>query len=363
MEIRDIFLQLTQKTYPRGTEYQLKEFLPSDAQVDDMGNFTVEIGSGNTHAFTSHLDTYGGGQKDIIHVFDGDLVKTDGNSILGADDKAGVSIMLWLIDLRFPGIYYFFVGEESGCVGSKWASRKHEGLQIPGLNKIISLDRRGYNSVITHQTGKRTASDEFSYSLATEINKHGLNYTLDSRGFSTDSLQFSHIYPECCNLSVGYENEHTHREFQNLKHLEKLAYSLSSVDYSKLKVSRDPRTKEYRSPVNYLNSPKKDEIVFDKTWTQHNEPVERKFWDRDFSFYSTITSDPYTKQVTGAKLSAYRIEHERGLISNLLERIDYRYDSISWDGVDLLLKINNYRTRTLNRSKLSEFLPQLNFWC
>ena len=49
----------------------------------------------------------------IKHVFDGDFIKTDGETNLGADDKAGVAIMMNLISEN-PHFIIF----ESGCIGS-----------------------------------------------------------------------------------------------------------------------------------------------------------------------------------------------------------------------------------------------------
>ena len=39
-------------------------------------------------------------------------------TILGADDKAGMVILLYMIEKKIPGLYYFFIGEEVGCIGS-----------------------------------------------------------------------------------------------------------------------------------------------------------------------------------------------------------------------------------------------------
>ena len=46
---------------------------------------------------------------------------------------------------------------------------------------MISFDRRGTGSVITHQTATRTCSDGFASTLANELNKLGLSYKKDER--------------------------------------------------------------------------------------------------------------------------------------------------------------------------------------
>lgn len=75
--------------------------------------------------FTSHMDTVVPGKKVKPIVEDG-YVKTDGTTILGADDKAGLAAMFEMIRLLKErniahGLIQFIitVGEESGLVGAK----------------------------------------------------------------------------------------------------------------------------------------------------------------------------------------------------------------------------------------------------
>ena len=109
MNIKDTFLALTSKTYPYGFEDELVSFLPKGYFQDRHGNYFYKIGESRT-AFTSHLDTACKDQVNIVHKFDGNIIKTDGKSILGADDKAGVTILLYMIEKNVPGLYCFFFG-------------------------------------------------------------------------------------------------------------------------------------------------------------------------------------------------------------------------------------------------------------
>jgi di/tripeptidase len=43
------------------------------------------------------------------------MISTDGTTTLGADDKAGVSVLIWNITYLD---YTIFIGEEVGCIGS-----------------------------------------------------------------------------------------------------------------------------------------------------------------------------------------------------------------------------------------------------
>jgi len=248
MNIKDTFLALTSKTYPYGFEDELISFLPKGYFTDIHGNFYYKIGESRT-AFASHLDTACKDQVDVVHKFDGKLIKTDGKSILGADDKAGVTILLYMIEKNVPGLYCFFFGEEVGCIGSGLASRDN---MFKSYDRMISFDRRGTGSVITFQSSKRCCSEEFGKKLSTQLNQYGMSMSTDDTGVYTDSAEFTGVIPECTNISVGYYKEHTHEENQDISHLIKLCNAAIRVDWESLPVVRDPKITEWK-PYKYNN--------------------------------------------------------------------------------------------------------------
>ncbi|KMK76035.1 M20/M25/M40 family metallo-hydrolase [Alkalihalobacillus pseudalcaliphilus] len=80
--------------------------------------------------FTSHMDTVVPG-KGVKPSIEGDYVVTDGTTILGADDKAGLAVMIEAIHfLKEQGLnhgdiqFIITVGEESGLVGAKQLQRE-----------------------------------------------------------------------------------------------------------------------------------------------------------------------------------------------------------------------------------------------
>ncbi len=256
--ILETFLRLTNRTYPYGTEDELVQSMidqgifPKELQKDVNGNYFLKIGESRT-IFASHLDTACKDATSVTHVFDGKFIKTDGKTILGADDKAGVTILLHLIKNKIPGLYYFFIGEEVGCIGSGLAAKygKFKGE----YDRIISFDRRDTGSIITYQSSARCCSDIFADSLAKQLNKSvGMSYTKDEGGVYTDSAEFTHLIPECTNVSVGYYKEHTTNESQDIVHLEKLGNACLKVDWENLPVKRDPSKTEYRTYNNYYNN-------------------------------------------------------------------------------------------------------------
>lgn len=245
--IKKNFLKLTKKTYPYGAEPDLKDegLLLDFLQEDQFGNYYHKIGESRT-IFASHLDTVGSIQEDVVHVIDEkQVVRTDGHTILGADCKAGVVLMYWMIKHKIPGLYYFFIGEEVGCQGSGYVATSLRSEIEGNYDRIISFDRKDVNSIITFQSGYRTCSEEFSKALSKQLNKtNGFKYKSDNTGSYTDSAEFTSIVPECTNLSVGYYAQHTNSERQDLIHLTKLADSLLTVDWESLPSVRDTKKKE-----------------------------------------------------------------------------------------------------------------------
>jgi len=253
--IFNAFVKLTSMTCPYGYEDQLvkemttRGLFPKEMSRDVHGNYFVLVGESRT-IFASHLDTVSKSRTNVKHVFEGDMIKTDGTTTLGADDKAGVAIMLWMIKNEIPGMYYFFMGEEVGCIGSGKAASSV--LEFKGrYDRIISFDRRGTGSVITHQSWSRCCSDSFGEALASELNKSGMSYKKDDGGVYTDSAEFVDIIPECTNISVGYYKEHTFDESQDINHLCLLADVCCLVDWESLPTERNPKIYEAKS---YSNS-------------------------------------------------------------------------------------------------------------
>lgn len=258
IDIKNTFLKLTSRRYPHGTEDLamdiVKEILPNiNFEQDEFGNYYYLLpksdGEYSDSMFTSHLDTINSGpyyisktiwsaeEKKMIpnpnysdsdddmsikHIFEDDFIKTDGNTNLGADDKAGTTILINMISENVPGLYYFFVGEESGCIGSSALAKVWDKANFPLINRCISFDRRGYDSIITAQGGV-SASDGFAKELSDRLNEYGFWYKPDPTGVYTDSAEFTYVIPECTNISVGYFSEHTKSEKQDIEFLTYLA--------------------------------------------------------------------------------------------------------------------------------------------
>lgn len=322
MRVKSKFLKLTSETYPHGYEQPLVKFLPNGYQKDEVGNYFVEVGNNFSTMFTCHLDTASQDKSKVKHVFDGNFIKTDGKTILGADDKAGMVVLLYMIENQVPGLYYFFLGEERGCVGS---SAIVKSFNHPHIKKCVSFDRRGTTSIITRQIAGVCCSDDFAIDLSTKLNLagHGLNLSPDPTGMITDSMVFMDLIPECTNISVGYYDEHKNTEKQDINYLARLCKSVVKIDWESLVVKRDPEKDSYY----YYKAPDK--------------PKKE------------------VKEVSTFSGSDLDLSLEAELIESALKRMGYTCDHVWWDGFQCYVDDNGYREYIGNRAQLSDFVPSL----
>jgi len=252
MNFAKTFLDLTQYTIPFGHESELEPLLPKDYKKDSIGNYYYEIGNSKT-LFTAHLDTATDAREKINHIIDGTIIKTDGTTILGGDNKAGCCILFYMISKKVPGTYFFFLGEESAVHqnlphGSLLAIEKNPEY-FKKFKRVISFDRKEMGQMITRQLGYNCCSSEFAKSLISEFSKHNIDYKEDRTGYYTDSAFFGNLISEITNLSAGVWNEHTTNEYVNIKYVEAVAMAAAKVKWELLPTVRevdnfqtDPRT-------------------------------------------------------------------------------------------------------------------------
>jgi hypothetical protein len=346
MNIKQKFLQLTGKTYPHGTESGLLNQLPKGYKEDGHGNFYIEVGSNSTTMFTCHLDTADRKQEKVKHVIDGNIIKTNGETILGADDKAGMTVLLYMIEKNVPGLYYFFVGEERGCVGSSKLSKNWENTEFSNLiTKCVSFDRRGTDSVITEQFYGVCCSDEFALELSKRLNAQDINfkYMPDPTGIYTDSAQFTSLIPECTNISVGYYNEHTSSERQDILHLERLCEAVCKIDWETLPIGVKESTYDY------------DDYDFDYPDFNSNSDLEWSY--ENYSYFSTESG-------TSSKMfiAKTQIDSEKEIISNWIKIQGFcpGFKSVVWNGNSLYIESESGQYDYLGeRIELCDMIPEL----
>ena len=228
-----------------------------DRYINTIPN-TWKDAAGNTHLdlrvdktnrtlFVAHTDTVhknDGRQQPVVnaHMMTCNLTDTQA-TCLGADDGAGVMVLLHLIKNNVPAYYIFTRGEERGGIGAAFLVKTYPHL-LAQFGRAIAFDRRGTSSVISHQGWGRCCSDAFAETLSDKLSTDTLMYAPDSGGVYTDTAEFVDIIPECTNVSVGYLHEHTTKESLDLQHLFDLMEQAVRIDWDALPCERDPSVKE-----------------------------------------------------------------------------------------------------------------------
>jgi len=220
---------------------------PTGASADEFGNYWLDVltpnGEHSPVMWSCHTDTVHSKPIRAALAFDGrylSLHKNSKASCLGADCGTGVWIMLEMIKAAVPGLYIFHRAEEVGCQGSRWI-RDHAATGLDGIKFAIAFDRKGTDSIITHQSSGRTCSDAFAMSLMSFLP----GYSPDPTGIYTDTDTYADLIPECTNLSVGYEMAHSSAERQDVAHAVWLLEQVKQIDQSALVSKRDPTVVEY----------------------------------------------------------------------------------------------------------------------
>ena len=219
---------------------------PYFGKPDLYGNYIKVIpnkdGSAPNLCFTAHSDTVhqNGGIQDTK--IEGNWLFAVNSDCLGADCTTGIWLILEMMHAKIPGVYVIHADEEVGCIGSRDLVRDNPAW-LDEIDAVISFDRKGSKSVVTHQIGYRTASDAFAKSFAEAVDMPEL--VPDAGGVYTDSNEYAEIIGECTNIGVGYLSQHTSSECQDLAYLQHLRDKLIAADWSKLVFERDPKTSFY----------------------------------------------------------------------------------------------------------------------
>lgn len=97
-----------------------------DGEVGNIIAFKKGSKNAGIYAFAAHMDTVVPGEN-VKPIVDNGIIRSDGNTILGADDKAGIAAILEAVttivekDIPHASFYVIFtVAEEIGLLGTKY---------------------------------------------------------------------------------------------------------------------------------------------------------------------------------------------------------------------------------------------------
>jgi hypothetical protein len=213
--------------------------------IDQAGNRFVSIGTSRT-LFTCHVDTCHrtSGFQTVVYTTDGKFTTAHGaTECLGADDGAGILVLLRMIEAGVPGTYAFYRGEEKGGIGSGYSVESNPEF-YKGFDRAVAFDRGGFTDVITWQSHGVCCSDEFADALSAALCDRGMLFMPSDRGVYTDTAEMIHLVPECTNISVGYSKQHGPEEVQVWSHLDELCNAVLGIDWEALPTVREAKPVE-----------------------------------------------------------------------------------------------------------------------
>lgn len=263
----------------------LAKYPAAKLYTDPSGNalaIVVTVGGGSKSLMSCHLDTVHGRDKairpvtDDMHInkvrFDSEtnMLHADGD-VLGADDGAGIWMLLEMVDAGVPASYIFHFSEECGGIGSTGMAKHHYKF-LQGFDRAIAFDRKGVHSVITHQGWSRCCSDDFAEALAEGLSDDKYFFALDDGGVFTDTSNYTYDIGECTNVSVGYYSEHTSVEKLDLEYLFNLRAKCITLDWEALPTKRKPG--EHESKYSQYN--------FGGTY----KGMQQDDYDKEFEYYT-----------------------------------------------------------------------------
>jgi hypothetical protein len=268
---------------------------------DGVGNLIVKVGENHTTMFSCHIDMVfrkgyftdleGKPKKlDLFIAQESERAKKsfvwggitneykDGRYLytpttLGADDKAGIFILINLIRAKIPGLYIFHVGEEVGGVGSSDIRNRKPGL-VAGIERAIAFDRMDYLDIIDRQRGGVCCSHKFVNAFADQLTDLIITPNKINRRFKgaigtfTDTANYTGLISECTNLSVGYFCQHSSEECLNTAWLTTiLTPALIKVDWEDLPTERSL----YKAPPVYGTGWPRDNVTSIGKYTSYKD--------------------------------------------------------------------------------------------
>ncbi|SOC11387.1 peptidase M28-like protein [Ureibacillus xyleni] len=187
-----------------------------DLEIDHYGNILAQVkkGNGPTVLLNAHLDTVDGFVHNRI-ILKNNHIWTSSEGILGADDRAGVCVLLAMArsihHMNFRGTikFAFTVEEEIGLVGARKVAKSF----LWDVDMAFVVDRRGTSDIVTSCGGYIPfCIDEFARGVERIGRRVHRNRWAAVAGGSSDTRVWAEQGINSVNLSAGYHDEHTSSE-------------------------------------------------------------------------------------------------------------------------------------------------------
>ncbi|MFA6005406.1 MAG: M20/M25/M40 family metallo-hydrolase [Patescibacteria group bacterium] len=165
--ITEVFMDLVHIPSPSGNEKKVAEYVTQflkplgwNTFIDDKGNVIARTSHRTVKpvVFVAHMDTVQKPGEIVRPQFDGIHFTSDGTTILGADDKASVAVLLALARSFYesktepPVVLIFTTREEAGTMSSSALSFEEINplfiCNVDGSNALGTIDYRSYGQTI-----------------------------------------------------------------------------------------------------------------------------------------------------------------------------------------------------------------------
>lgn len=172
--LRDLFLDLVKIPSPSGEELQVANFIKEElvkfkiqARLDgtgnkngsNSGNLVVKL-SGNLNSktllFVAHMDTVQQSGEQVKPIIENGVIRSDGTTILGADDKASVACLIEVLKevntwKKRPTIIAVFTNrEEKGLLGINYLDLSENidyAFNLDGQGKLGTFVNRALGNI------------------------------------------------------------------------------------------------------------------------------------------------------------------------------------------------------------------------
>lgn len=150
---------------------------------------------------------------------------TGQGKMLGGDDKCGIAVALTLaMGTTLPMKIILTSGEERGGKGA-------EALTQDDFNNVLccfTIDRKSGHDLISEYCGRTCAPKEFVKAFMTIAERDAGVKFVDVMGSYADTYVISKYTP-CVNLSAGYYNAHTDKDFVDVNELYNVMISVKAA--------------------------------------------------------------------------------------------------------------------------------------
>jgi len=234
---RSLFSIPATSTNETGISIYISQYLDSQNisyHVDISGNIIVTKGISQSYpCFVSHLDTvhdYENGFNIVLSKDKNNLIAFDDDKQrvgCGGDDRNGIFTCLYLLSVVNNIKVVFFSREETGGIGSGEIDLDY----FTDCSFIASIDRWGNSDFISDYSGDSSCCDDFLTRSEGIFDRYGYK---QASGYFTDSfnLMGRGVDITCMNLSCGYYQHHSDKEYTCLSEL--WACCLLSAELCKL---------------------------------------------------------------------------------------------------------------------------------